>query len=56
MIIEAMKMETEIRATTGGQVKDIQVTADMTVEAGQGLLVSEVTLDSLESSELVNPS
>ena len=39
VIIEAMKMETEIRATITGQVKDIQVTADMTVEAGQLLLI-----------------
>jgi glutaconyl-CoA/methylmalonyl-CoA decarboxylase subunit gamma len=41
VIIEAMKMETEIRAATTGQVKDIQVTADMAVEAGQLLLIVE---------------
>jgi biotin carboxyl carrier protein len=41
VIIEAMKMETEIRAAARGQVKDIQVTADMAVEAGQLLLVVE---------------
>jgi biotin carboxyl carrier protein len=41
MIIEAMKMETEIRAIAPGQVKDIQVSVDMAVEAGQLLLVIE---------------
>jgi biotin carboxyl carrier protein len=41
MIIEAMKMETEIRAVSRGQVKDIKVSADMAVEAGQLLLVIE---------------
>jgi glutaconyl-CoA/methylmalonyl-CoA decarboxylase subunit gamma len=41
VIIEAMKMETEIRAVTRGQVKDIQVSADMAVEAGQLLLILE---------------
>jgi glutaconyl-CoA/methylmalonyl-CoA decarboxylase subunit gamma len=41
VIIEAMKMETEIRAVARGQVKDIQVSADMAVEAGQLLLVLE---------------
>jgi oxaloacetate decarboxylase alpha subunit len=41
VIIEAMKMETEIRAVARGQVKDIQVAADMAVEAGQLLLVVE---------------
>jgi oxaloacetate decarboxylase alpha subunit len=41
VIIEAMKMETEICAAARGQVKDIQVTADMAVEAGQLLLVVE---------------
>jgi biotin carboxyl carrier protein len=39
MTIEAMKMETEIRAVARGQVKDIQVEAGMAVEAGQLLLV-----------------
>jgi oxaloacetate decarboxylase alpha subunit len=41
VIIEAMKMETEIRAIAPGQVKDIQVSVDMAVEAGQLLLVIE---------------
>jgi biotin carboxyl carrier protein len=41
VIIEAMKMETEIRAVTRGQVKNIQVEADMAVEPGQLLLVIE---------------
>ena len=39
VIIEAMKMETEIRAVAHGKVKDIQVQAGMAVEAGQLLLV-----------------
>jgi biotin carboxyl carrier protein len=39
VIIEAMKMETEIRAVAHGQVKDIQVEAGMAVEEGQLLLV-----------------
>ena len=38
VIIEAMKMETEIRAIAPGQVRDIQVTVDTAVEAGQLLL------------------
>jgi biotin carboxyl carrier protein len=41
VIIEAMKMETEIRAIAPGQVKDVQVTLDTAVEAGQVLLVIE---------------
>jgi oxaloacetate decarboxylase alpha subunit len=41
VLIEAMKMETEIRAISDGQVKDIGVTADMAVEAGQLLLIVE---------------
>jgi len=41
VIIEAMKMETEIRASARGQVKDLRVDADMAVEAGQLLLIIE---------------
>lgn len=41
VIIEAMKMETEIRAIARGQVKDLQVSVDTAVEAGQLLLVIE---------------
>jgi oxaloacetate decarboxylase alpha subunit len=41
LIIEAMKMETEIRAMAPGQVRDVQVTLDTAVEAGQVLLVIE---------------
>ena len=41
VIIEAMKMETEIRAIAPGQVRDIQVAVDTAVEAGQVLLVIE---------------
>jgi biotin carboxyl carrier protein len=41
VIIEAMKMETEIRAIAPGQVKDIQVSVDMAVEVGQLLLAIE---------------
>jgi oxaloacetate decarboxylase alpha subunit len=41
VIIEAMKMETEIRAIAPGHVSDIQVAVDTAVEAGQLLLVIE---------------
>jgi len=41
VIIEAMKMETEIRAVARGQVKELQVSSDMAVEAGQLLLIIE---------------
>jgi oxaloacetate decarboxylase alpha subunit len=41
VIIEAMKMETEIRAIAPGHVRDIQVAMDTAVEAGQVLLVIE---------------
>jgi biotin carboxyl carrier protein len=39
VIIEAMKMETEIRAVARGRVKEIQVSANTAVDAGQVLLV-----------------
>jgi len=41
VIIEAMKMETEICSVARGQIKEIQVQAGMTVEVGQLLLVVE---------------
>ena len=41
VIIEAMKMETEIRAIAPGQVKHLQVSVDTAVETGQLLLVIE---------------
>jgi oxaloacetate decarboxylase (Na+ extruding) subunit alpha len=41
VVIEAMKMETEIRATAPGQVRDVQVTLDAAVEAGQVLSIIE---------------
>jgi biotin carboxyl carrier protein len=41
VIIEAMKMETEIRTIAPGQVKEVRVEAGMAVEAGQVLLVVE---------------
>ena len=41
VIIEAMKMETEIRAVAPVQVKDLQVSVDTAVETGQLLLVIE---------------
>jgi oxaloacetate decarboxylase (Na+ extruding) subunit alpha len=43
VIIEAMKMETEIRAVARGQVQDIRVSADMAVEAGQLLLIIDAS-------------
>ena len=41
VIIEAMKMETEIRSPIAGHVCDVHVQADMAVETGQVLLVVE---------------
>jgi len=41
VIIEAMKMETEIRAIAPGRVKEVQVTLDTAVEVGQVLVVIE---------------
>ncbi|RME74347.1 MAG: acetyl-CoA carboxylase biotin carboxyl carrier protein subunit [Planctomycetota bacterium] len=38
LIIEAMKMENEVRASAGGIVERIEVTPDDTVETGQLLL------------------
>ncbi len=38
-VIEAMKMENELKATSAGRVTDIRVSAGQTVEKGQILLV-----------------
>jgi len=43
VIIEAMKMETEIRSPIPGQVKEVQVQPGMAIETGQLLLVVEVS-------------
>jgi biotin carboxyl carrier protein len=41
VIVEAMKMETEIRSPIAGQVKEVQVQPGMAIETGQLLLVVE---------------
>ncbi|MBI3325138.1 MAG: acetyl-CoA carboxylase biotin carboxyl carrier protein subunit [Nitrospinae bacterium] len=41
VIIEAMKMETEIRSPIAGHVREVRVQADMAVETGQVLVVVE---------------
>jgi acetyl-CoA carboxylase biotin carboxyl carrier protein len=41
VILEAMKMENPVYATTGGVVKEIKITKDSTVEADQLLLILE---------------
>ena len=41
MVLEAMKMENEIRATVGGVVKSLPVSAGATVSAGETLAVIE---------------
>ena len=41
MILEAMKMENELRAMVGGRIKSIEVVHNSTVEKGQPLLVIE---------------
>ena len=41
LIIEAMKMENEIRATASGKVKEIRVSPGQTVESGELLVVLE---------------
>jgi biotin carboxyl carrier protein len=41
VIVEAMKMETEIRSPVSGLVKEVQVQPGMAVETGQLLLVVE---------------
>ena len=41
VVVEAMKMENELRAPKGGRVKDVNVSAGTSVEAGRVLLVIE---------------
>jgi len=41
VVVEAMKMENELRAPRAGKVKDVPVTAGMSVEAGRVLAVIE---------------
>ena len=50
VIIEAMKMETEIRASIPGQVKEVQVQPGMAIETGQLLLVVEGTRTASEEN------
>jgi biotin carboxyl carrier protein len=41
LVVEAMKMENEIRSPKAGRVKDVSVTPGMSVEAGRALVVIE---------------
>jgi biotin carboxyl carrier protein len=41
VVVEAMKMENELRAPRGGRVKDVTVSAGTSVEAGRILVVIE---------------
>jgi biotin carboxyl carrier protein len=41
VVVEAMKMENELRSPKAGRVKDVQVTAGASVEAGRILVVVE---------------
>ena len=41
VVVEAMKMENELRATKGGRVKEVSVTPGTSVEAGRVLVVIE---------------
>jgi biotin carboxyl carrier protein len=41
LVIEAMKMENEIRATTAGKVKEIRVAPGQAVESGELLIELE---------------
>jgi biotin carboxyl carrier protein len=41
VVVEAMKMENELRAPRAGKVKDVTVTPGMSVEAGRVLVVIE---------------
>jgi acetyl-CoA carboxylase carboxyltransferase component len=45
LVIEAMKMEHEVRAQAGGLVHEVLVTADVTVEAGEVLVVLAESAD-----------
>ena len=41
VVVEAMKMENELRAPKGGRVKDVSVSPGTSVEAGRVLVVIE---------------
>jgi biotin carboxyl carrier protein len=41
IVVEAMKMENELRAPKGGRVKDVSVSAGNSVEAGRVLMIIE---------------
>jgi biotin carboxyl carrier protein len=41
VVVEAMKMENELRSPKAGRVKEVSVKAGDSVEAGRGLLVVE---------------
>jgi biotin carboxyl carrier protein len=41
VVVEAMKMENELRAPKGGRVKDVSVSAGASVEAGRVLVIIE---------------
>ncbi len=41
VVVEAMKMENELRSPKAGRVKDVAVTAGTSVEAGRVLVVIE---------------
>jgi biotin carboxyl carrier protein len=41
VVVEAMKMENELRAPRGGRVKDVSVSPGTSVEAGRVLVVIE---------------
>jgi biotin carboxyl carrier protein len=41
VVIEAMKMQNELKAPRAGRISKVAVTADTTVEAGQVLIVVE---------------